>query len=129
MADSPRTITWSVRALRLEGNVTSLLELLQTNYHTEEAASPKATAADCARATRNALMKWHYHPCEHYFRYTVAFDRVGQQIAEGSGVSLDRHEMPLGWVSGWVVFEALLDWGQNMRMRQRCMPWKTSGKS
>jgi hypothetical protein len=55
-------------------------------------------------------MNWHYHPESHYFRYTVAFDRVGQQIAEAGNVSLDRHEMALGWVSGWVVFEALIAW-------------------
>jgi len=109
-ADYPRTITWSVRALHLEGGPESLLELLQSNYHARESAHPASDPADCARATRNALMHWHYHPGDHYFRYTVAFDRVGQQIAEAMGGSLDRHEMALGWVSGWVVFEALLDW-------------------
>jgi len=60
--------------------------------------------------TRDALMKWHYDSQRKSFRYTVAFDRVGQQIAEAGRTSLDRPEMALGWVSGWVVFEALVEW-------------------
>ena len=107
--DHERKITWAVRALRLEGDRRSLLDFLQTNYHEIEDRAFELPEADFAGATRNALMKWHYHPGEHYFRYTVAFDRVGQQIAEAMGASLDRHEMALGWVSGWVVFEALVE--------------------
>jgi hypothetical protein len=105
-----RRISWSVRAIRWEGSCNSILEFLQSSYHAQKAAPSEVAAVACAQATRNALMKWHYHPQAHYFRYTVAFDRVGQQIAEAMGGSLDRHEMGLGWVSGWVVFEALLDW-------------------
>lgn len=105
-----RRISWSVRALRVEGSQNSILGFLQENYHAQETTSSQIPHADCAQATRNALMKWHYNPREHYFRYTVAFDRVGQQIAEAAGASLDRHEMSIGWASGWVVFEALLDW-------------------
>lgn len=109
-SDHAREITWSVRALRLEGGCNSILDFLQTNYHAQEDRAFELPEADYAMATRNALMNWHYHPGEHYFRYTVAFDRVGQQIAEAMGASLDRHEMALGWVSGWVVFEALIEY-------------------
>ena len=105
-----RRIAWAVRAVRIEGDRTSLLDLLQSNYHATGKAAAPLPAADLARVTRNALLNWHYHPDSHYFRYTVAFDRVGQQIAEAYGASLDRHEMALGWVSGWVVFEALIEW-------------------
>ena len=105
-----RRIAWAVRAVRIEGDRTSLLDLLQSNYHAAGKAAAPLPAADLARVTRNALLNWHYHPESHYFRYTVAFDRVGQQIAEAYGASLDRHEMALGWVSGWVVFEALIEW-------------------
>ena len=105
-----RRIAWAVRAMRIEGDRTSLLDLLQSNYHATGKAAAPLPAADLARVTRNALLNWHYHPESHYFRYTVAFDRVGQQIAEAYGASLDRHEMALGWVSGWVVFEALIEW-------------------
>ena len=104
-----REIVWKVRTLRREGDCGSLLDFLQTNYHSQDDRAFELPEADFAGATRNALMKWHYHPEEHYFRYTVAFDRVGQQIAEAMGASLDRHEMALGWVSGWVVFEALIE--------------------
>jgi len=109
-SDHPRKITWSVHALRIEGGRTSLLDILRDNYHAGESAFAPISTSDCARATRNALMNWHYHPEHRYFRYTVAFDRVGQQIAEAGNASLDRHEMALGWVSGWVVFEALIAW-------------------
>jgi hypothetical protein len=109
-ADHAREIIWSVRAVRLEGACNSILNFLQTNYHAQEDRAFELPEADYARATRNALMNWHYHPSDHYFRYTVAFDRVGQQIAEAMGASLDRHEMALGWVSGWVVFEALIEY-------------------
>jgi len=105
-----RNITWSIRAVRLDGSCHSILDFLQRNYHTQETLPSEVSAAACAQATRNALMNWHYHPRDHYFRYTVAFDRTGQQIAEAMGGSLDRHEMAIGWASGWVVFEALLDW-------------------
>lgn len=105
-----RKITWSVRTLRIEGSRTSLLDFLQANYHAAESQTPQLPEADYAKATRNALMHWHYNPDAHYFRYTVAFDRVGQQIAEAMCASLDRHEMALGWVSGWVIFEALIEW-------------------
>jgi hypothetical protein len=105
-----RRIAWAVRAVRIEGDRTSLLDILQSNYHSAGKAAAPLPAADLARVTRNALLNWHYHPESHYFRYTVAFDRVGQQIAEAYGASLDRHEMALGWVSGWVVFEALIEW-------------------
>jgi hypothetical protein len=109
-SDHARKIIWAVRALRLEGGCSSLLDFLQTNYHAQEDRAFILPEADYAGATRNALMNWHYHPGDHYFRYTVAFDRVGQQIAETMGASLDRHEMALGWVSGWVVFEALIEY-------------------
>jgi hypothetical protein len=109
-AENKRTITWSVRALRIDGDRASLLDFLQDNYHSVKSEFAPLSAVDCAKATRNALMNWHYNPESHYFRYTVAFDRVGQQIAEAGNVSLDRHEMGLGWVSGWVVFEALIAW-------------------
>jgi len=105
-----RRITWSVRAVRLEGEKDSILGFLQENYHACKDRAFELPAADFAEVTRNALINWHYHSLEHYFRYTVAFDRVGQQIAEGAGASLDRHEMPLGWVSGWVVLEALIEY-------------------
>ena len=105
-----RNITWSIRTVRLEGSCHSILDFLQHNYHAQETLASDVSATACAQATRNALMKWHYHPRDHYFRYTVAFDRMGQQIAEAMGGSLDRHEMAIGWASGWVVFEALLDW-------------------
>jgi hypothetical protein len=109
-SDHAREIDWSVRALRLEGAGNSILDFLQTNYHSQEDRAFELPEADYAKATRNALLNWHYHPSDHYFRYTVAFDRVGQQIAEAMGASLDRHEMALGWVSGWVVFEALIEY-------------------
>jgi len=105
-----RQIVWAVRAVRIEGDRTSLLDFLQSNYHASGNFDRQVSALDLARVTRNALLNWHYHPESHYFRYTVAFDRVGQQIAEAYGASLDRHEMGLGWVSGWVVFEALIEW-------------------
>ena len=105
-----RRIAWAVRAVRIEGDRTSLLDILQSNYHAAGNCAKLVPALDLARVTRNALLNWHYHPESHYFRYTVAFDRVGQQIAEAYGASLDRHEMALGWVSGWVVFEALIEW-------------------
>ena len=108
--DTSRRIALAVRAFRIEGDRTSLLDLLQSNYHAAGKAAAPLPAADLARVTRNALLNWHYHPESYYFRYTVAFDRVGQQIAEAYGASLDRHEMALGWVSGWVVFEALIEW-------------------
>jgi hypothetical protein len=110
VANHARSISWSVRVIRLVGPCSAILGFLQDNYHAQESTLSKVPASACALATRNALMKWHYHPQDHYFRYTVAFDRVGQQIAEAMGGSLDRHEMALGWVSGWVVFEALLEW-------------------
>lgn len=110
VSDRARKIEWSARAFRLEGTRKSLLDCLRENYHESDDSPAEINAADCARATRNALIKWHYHPSQHYFRYTVAFDRVGQQIAEAMGGSLDRHEMAIGWVSGWVVFEALIEW-------------------
>ncbi len=109
-SDRLRNIVWSVRALRLEGGCRSILDFLQTNYHSQGDLAFELPEADYAKATRNALMNWHYHPKDRYFRYTVAFDRVGQQIAEAMGASLDRHEMALGWVSGWVVFEALIEY-------------------
>ena len=108
VAGQSRDIAWSLRALRIEGDCNSLLTFLQSSYHAQEDQAFELPKDDFARATRNALLHWHYHPEEHYFRYTVAFDRVGQQIAEAMGASLDRHEMPLGWVSGWVIFEALI---------------------
>ncbi|MEY2906906.1 MAG: hypothetical protein RLZZ408_1377 [Verrucomicrobiota bacterium] len=110
IADHSREVTWSVRALRFEGDYKSILEFLQTNYHSREDRAFELPEADYAKVTRNALLNWHYHPNDHYFRYTVAFDRVGQQIAEAMGASLDRHEMALGWVSGWVVLEALIEY-------------------
>jgi|GEM_PF-1115381 len=103
-------VTWMVRAVRLEGGPRELLGFLRDNYHATSGQLQLAETGDYASAARNALMKWHYNTEGNYFRYTVAFDRVGQQIAEGAGGSLDRHEMPLGWVSGWVVFEALIEW-------------------
>ncbi len=110
-SETARTISWSFRAMKITGYRTAVLDILETNYHSTPSRPVSATSAsDCGQATRNALLRWHYDPNKHYFRYTVAFDRVGQQIAEAQGGSLDRHEMPLGWVSGWVVFEALLDW-------------------
>jgi hypothetical protein len=109
-SNAAREITWAVRALRVAGDCRSLLDFLRTNYHAQEDRAFELPEADFAGATRNALMQWHYHPKDRYFRYTVAFDRVGQQIAEAMGASLDRHEMALGWVSGWVVFEALIEY-------------------
>ncbi len=104
-------VTWRVRALRIEGGRESILEFLAGCYHAaSEAGSGAAETTEHARAAKNALMNWHYNPAGKTFRYTVAFDRVGQQIAEGGGGSLDRHEVPLGWVSGWVVFQALVEW-------------------
>lgn len=101
-------LKWSAKVLRFDGARDALLDFLRDNYHANSQAIQTADPRDYADATRNALLKWHYHPSLHYFRYTVAFDRVGQQIAEGSNVSLDRHEMALGWVSGWAVFEPLV---------------------
>ncbi len=115
---APGTISWSVRAVRLEGRQASLLNFLRDNYHSSTGRSACELPGTYALATRNALLNWHYHPVEHYFRYTVAFDRVGQQIAESAGGSLDRHEMPLGWASGWLVFEALVEWGVRKGDRQ-----------
>jgi len=109
-AEHVREIRWSVRAFRLQGDCPSLLDFLQTSYHAQADQDFDLPVADFAIATRNALMKWHYHPGEHYFRYTVAFDRVGQQIAEAMGASLDRHEMAMGWVNGWVVFQVLIEY-------------------
>lgn len=109
--DSPVEVRWAVRAMRHPGPPVSLLELLEENYH-GNLPSPAVIgpAKEYAAATRDALLLWHYDPKDPHFHYTMAFDRVGQQIAEASGCSIDRHEMPLGWVNGWVVFEALLDW-------------------
>jgi hypothetical protein len=119
-SENSRNLIWQVRALRIEGKLNALLNFLQKNYHEQQEKAMEIPVADYSLATRNALMKWHYHPEENYFRYTVAFDRVGQQIAEGKGVSLDRHEMALGWVSGWVVFEALIEYALK-RDDQKCM--------
>jgi hypothetical protein len=103
-------INWKIRLLKVAGERSSILDVLQANYHSDFPASQRADRSACAAATRDALLHWHFHPQEKYFRYTVAFDRVGQQLAEAGGASLDRHEMGLGWVSGWVVFEPLLEW-------------------
>ena len=102
-------IRWRIRISRVEGDRASLLDHLRNNYHSAPGDSVRADPNACAVAARDALMNWHYHPGESYFRYTVAFDRVGQQLAEAGGASLDRHEMGIGWVSGWVVFEALIE--------------------
>jgi hypothetical protein len=103
-------INWKIRLLKVAGERSSILDVLQANYHSDLPASQRADSSACAAATRDALLHWHFHPQEKYFRYTAAFDRVGQQLAEAGGASLDRHEMGLGWVSGWVVFEPLLEW-------------------
>jgi hypothetical protein len=103
-------IHWKIRLLQVAGERSSILDVLQANYHSDFPASHRADPSACAAATRDALLHWHFHPQEKYFRYTAAFDRVGQQLAEAGGASLDRHEMGLGWVSGWVVFEPLLEW-------------------
>jgi hypothetical protein len=103
-------INWKIRLLKVAGERSSILDVLQANYHSDLPASHRADPSSCAAATRDALLHWHFHPQEKYFRYTAAFDRVGQQLAESGGASLDRHEMGLGWVSGWVVFEPLLEW-------------------
>jgi len=103
-------INWKIRLLKVAGERSSILDVLQANYHSHLPASHRADPSACAAATRDALLHWHFHPQEKYFRYTAAFDRVGQQLAEAGGASLDRHEMGLGWVSGWVVFEPLLEW-------------------
>lgn len=107
-----RTIRWRWRCFRLEGGKSILLEYLRERYHAEGALreTDSVHPRDYADATRDALLKWHYKPDAGYFRYTVAFDRVGQQLAEAQDASLDRHEMALGWVSGWVVFQALLEY-------------------
>ncbi len=109
--DAPEKVSWLVRVIRAGGGRDAILEFLSARYHASgKSASLRKEAPDFALATRNALMKWHHDPARKTFRYTVAFDRVGQQIAEGGGGSLDRHEMPMGWVSGWVVFQALAEW-------------------
>jgi len=103
-------VLWKIRARKVSGDRSSLLDILQDNYHSAPSITESADPGACADATCHALMDWHYHPQQAYFRYTVAFDRVGQQLAEAGGASLDRHEMGIGWVSGWVVFEALIEW-------------------
>jgi len=108
-------IRWKIRLLKVVGERDSILNVLQANYHSDLSASQRADPSACAAATRDALLHWHFHPQEKYFRYTVAFDRVGQQLAEAGGASLDRHEMGIGWVSGWVVFEALIEWAMAHR--------------
>lgn len=110
VSDADVQITWRIRSSAIPGTRSALLDHLQHNYHKQSAPSKKADLSECAAATRDALMHWHFHPEESYFRYTVAFDRVGQQLAEAGGSSLDRHEMGVGWVNGWVVFEALIEW-------------------
>ena len=108
-------VLWKIRAWKVSGDCSSILDILRENYHSAPLITESADPEACAAATCHALMDWHYHPQQAYFRYTVAFDRVGQQLAEAGGASLDRHEMGIGWVSGWVVFEALIEWAMAHR--------------
>jgi len=101
---------WSLRVLRIPGERRELLSFLEEQYHIATALEFPANPTVHASVTRDALMKWHHDPARNSFRYTAAFDRIGQQIAEAGGTSLDRQEMGVGWVSGWVVFEALIEW-------------------
>lgn len=107
-------IEWRYRFVELTGERATLLDFLAAAYHgasEHDRARPSAAPIErVAQATRNGLMRWHHHPEGHHFKYVVAYDRIGQQIAEGSGCTLDQSQMFLGWVSGWVVFEPLLDY-------------------
>ncbi len=108
------TLTWAYRLHVLPGARAALLTFLADRYHEQrDEARGDASAPDAAavsRATRNGLMNWHHEPALQTFKYAVAYDRIGQQIAEGSNCTLDQAQMHLGWVSGWVVFEPLLDY-------------------
>lgn len=109
--ESSTRIRWRVRAQYVPGGHSQIFACLRENYHRQKTRGSRESLKHYAQAARNALLKWHYQPEKRSFRYTVAFDRVGQQLAEAQGASLDRQEMALGWVSGWVVFEALVEWG------------------
>ena len=111
-------ITWRYRQLQISGERVALLDHLQSCYHEwrqrQSLLPVAADAALVARATRNGLMRWHYAPQSHCFKYSVAYDRIGQQLAEGAGCTLDSTQMHVGWISGWVVFEPLLDYAARL---------------
>lgn len=106
----PQEIRWRVRVLVLPGDQNAILDFLAEEYHRIPSRLPPEKPAVYAAATRNALLRWHYAAEGEgkYFKYTVAFDRVSQQLADAAGFSIDRHEMPLGWASGWAVLEPLI---------------------
>lgn len=108
------SLTLRYRLSRWTGARESMLDFLRERYHEGRRRAalvpPAVENAAVARVTRNGLMRWHYAPQSNCFKYTVAYDRIGQQLAEGAGCTLDSTQMHLGWVSGWVVFEPLLDY-------------------
>lgn len=114
-------VVWKYRLTRLPGDRNAILPCLIRNYHASSdgpPSKPDPSPVRIASAARNGLMNWHYAPAIHAFKYTVAYDRVGQQLAECAGCTLDSTQMFLGWVSGWVVFEALLDYAAKFNDRE-----------
>jgi hypothetical protein len=113
------SLTWSYRVHVLPGSRAGLLDFLENRYHEQRATAlaeaPRTEASAIARATRNGLMNWHHEPALPTFKYAVAYDRIAQQIAEGSGCTLDQGQMHLGWTSGWVIFKPLLDYAERFK--------------
>ena len=75
--ESSIRIRWRVRAQYLPGGHSQIFARLRENYHRQKTRVSREPLKHYAQAARNALMKWHYQPEKRSFRYTVAFDQVG----------------------------------------------------
>ncbi len=104
------------RIFRQQGTRDSLRERLRSRYVALSGSrarnDPPACPAEVAAATAHALTRWHFSQENQVFKYSVAYDRIGQQIAETAGCTLDSVQFFVGWAGGWGILEPLYDYAK-----------------
>lgn len=130
--NKPRHVTVRYRFFEQVGERIDLLGHLRERYLVLSSSAAgrlvSAEPEEVAAAAAHGLTRWHYSKENETFKYTVAYDRVGQQIAEAAGCSLDSVQFFVGWVNGWVVLEPLLDYakraGDERAFEMACKAWQ-----
>lgn len=61
-----------------------------------------------ADATRGVI-QGHYHEAGNYFIYSRPYDPVVEQIANSRGITMEWHQMNVGFVNGFVMTHGLLE--------------------
>ncbi len=104
-------LSGTVRVYDFTGERHDYQRVLESEYAIIAPRHPTAKLQDIQPLVADAVhgvVAGHYHETGNYFIYSRPYDPIAEQIANGRGITMEWHQMNVGFVNGFVITHGLL---------------------